>query len=57
MMGAEAALGVAVSVTYRLCSVALGLFGGLFLLAPGGREVRREALEAAREAEESPGAD
>jgi uncharacterized membrane protein YbhN (UPF0104 family) len=57
MMGAEAALGVAVSVTYRLCNVALGLVGGLLLLAPGGREVRREAVAAAREAEESTGAD
>ena len=57
MLGAEPALGVAVSVTFRLCNVVLGLIGGLFLLAPGGRETRLEALEAVREVEESPGPD
>jgi len=44
MMGSVAALGVAVSVTYRLCTVALGLAGGLFLLVPGATPVR-ELLE------------
>lgn len=57
LMGSAAAIGVAISVTYRLCTVALGLLGGLFLLAPGGRETRREALEASRDVEESAGAD
>jgi len=56
-MGSAAAIGVAISVTYRLCTVALGLLGGLFLLAPGGRQTRREALEASRDGEESAGAD
>ena len=57
LMGSAAAIGVAISVTYRLCTVALGLLGGLFLLAPGGRQTRREALEASRDGEESAGAD
>lgn len=42
LLGAEAALGVAVSITYRLCTVALGLAGGVGLLLPGGRRVRSE---------------
>ena len=37
MIGASPALGVAVSVTYRLCQLAIGLLGGIFLLLPGGR--------------------
>jgi uncharacterized membrane protein YbhN (UPF0104 family) len=45
MMGASGAIGVAVSITYRLCCVVLGLFGGMTLLFPGGAEVRREARE------------
>lgn len=43
-------LGVAVSVTFRLAQLALGLVGGLFLLLPGARvdlsEVEREAAQA-----------
>jgi hypothetical protein len=42
VLGAPSALGIAVSVTYRLLNTALGLFGGLFLLLPGGREARRD---------------
>jgi len=42
LVGAEAALGVAISITYRLCTVALGLAGGIALLLPGGRRVRGE---------------
>ncbi len=45
MIGAEAALGVAVSVTYRLCNAAFSLLGGIFLLAPGGASVRDEVRE------------
>ncbi len=45
LMGAPATLGIAVSVTYRLISVGLGLAGGLFLLMPGGRKVRDEIHE------------
>ena len=37
LVGASASLGVAVSVSFRLCQLLLGLLGGLFLLAPGAR--------------------
>jgi uncharacterized protein (TIRG00374 family) len=37
LIGASASLGVAVSVSFRLCQLLLGLLGGLFLLAPGAR--------------------
>jgi uncharacterized membrane protein YbhN (UPF0104 family) len=37
MIAAPAALGVAVSVAFRLCYLVLSLIGGLFLLAPGAR--------------------
>lgn len=43
MIGASAALGVAVSVTFRLSQLALGLLGGLFLLFPGSRDELRAA--------------
>ncbi len=36
-LGSAATLGLAVSVSYRLCMMALGLLGGLFLLVPGAR--------------------
>ncbi len=42
MMGAPATLGIAVSVTYRLLSMGMGLAGGLFLLLPSGRKVREQ---------------
>ncbi len=42
LVGSTQPLGVAVSVTYRLLTVALNLSGGIFLLLPGGREVRAE---------------
>jgi uncharacterized protein (TIRG00374 family) len=45
LLGAAPTLGVAVSVTYRLLMMGIGLLGGLFMLLPGGRDVRREALE------------
>lgn len=42
ILGSPSTLGVAVSVAYRLLTMLLGLAGGLFLLMPGGRGVRRE---------------
>ncbi|MBL8863378.1 MAG: flippase-like domain-containing protein [Planctomycetes bacterium] len=44
LLGAPAALGIAVSVSYRLLNTGIGLAGGLFLLpfVPGAREVRAE---------------
>jgi uncharacterized protein (TIRG00374 family) len=42
LLGSSQPLGVAVSVTYRLLTVALNLSGGIFLLLPGGKEVRAE---------------
>jgi len=42
LLGSTQTLGVAVSVTYRLLTVALNLSGGIFLLLPGGKEVRAE---------------
>lgn len=42
MLGAPATLGIAVSVTFRLLSMLMGLLGGLFLLVPSGRGVRAE---------------
>jgi uncharacterized protein (TIRG00374 family) len=43
MIGASGALGVAVSVTFRLCQLLYGLQGGLFLLLPGTKAAVREA--------------
>lgn len=37
MLGSSASLGVAVSVSYRLCMMVIGLAGGIFLLLPGAR--------------------
>lgn len=49
LAGAEGAVGVAASVTYRLCLLVLGLAGGAFLLLPGGGRLRAEARRAALE--------
>ena len=43
MIGASGALGVAVSVTFRLSQLALSLIGGAFLLLPGSRSELRDA--------------
>jgi uncharacterized membrane protein YbhN (UPF0104 family) len=43
MIHASPALGVAVSVTFRLSQLAIGLLGGLFMLFPGSRDELREA--------------
>lgn len=48
LAGSPGALGVAVSVSYRLCTVVLGLAGGLFLLTRGAPAVR-EAEAALQE--------
>jgi len=45
VLGSPSTLGVAVSVAYRLLTAVPGLTGGLFLLMPGGRNVRREIRE------------
>ncbi len=43
MCGADGGLGVAVSVTFRLCQLAYGVIGGVFLLLPGARAELRES--------------
>lgn len=43
--GSSRLLGVATSFVYRLVMATLGLFGGVFLLLPGGAAVRREMRE------------
>jgi uncharacterized membrane protein YbhN (UPF0104 family) len=40
LAGDEPTIGVAVSITFRLLMMAMGLLGGVFLLLPSGREVR-----------------
>jgi len=45
VLGSPSTLGVAVSVAYRLLTAVPGLVGGLFLLLPSGRSVRREIEE------------
>jgi uncharacterized protein (TIRG00374 family) len=45
VLGSPSTLGVAVSVAYRLLTAVPGLVGGMFLLLPGGRGVRREIEE------------
>jgi glycosyltransferase 2 family protein len=42
LLGAAATLGIAVSVTYRLLTMVMSLFGGLFLLLPSGKNVRSD---------------
>ena len=53
VLHAGATLGVAVSLTFRLLTVALNLSGGIFLLLPGGREMRAQ-MESAQSAESPP---
>lgn len=50
MIGASAALGVAVSVTFRLSQLAQSLLGGVFMLLP---KSQREVAEARREDDSS----
>ena len=49
LLGSLAGLGVATSLTYRLTTALLGLAGGVFLLLPGGRGVRRDLARASHE--------
>ena len=49
LMGAGAALGVAVSISFRIAQILLGLAGGLYLLKPGASAELHEA-EAEAEA-------
>jgi uncharacterized protein (TIRG00374 family) len=44
-LGGAAALGVATSVGYRLCNIAIGLLGGLCLFLPGARADRARIEE------------
>jgi uncharacterized membrane protein YbhN (UPF0104 family) len=46
MIDANATMGVAISVTFRLCQLAIGLLGGIFLLLPGAKP-SLDPLEAA----------
>jgi len=46
MIHASPAMGVAVSVTFRLSQLAIGLLGGLFLLFPGSRDELRDARKS-----------
>ena len=46
MVEADPTVGVAVSITFRLLMMALGLAGGLLLLLPGGEDVRSGIEEA-----------
>lgn len=56
LAGESLTLGVATSVTYRICLALLGLAGGVVLLAPGGRQLRGDFETASRElAGEGPG--
>ncbi len=45
LVGADPTVGVAVSITQRLCVMVVGLAGGLFLLLPGGRVNLEEIQE------------
>ena len=47
LLGASAAIGVATSITFRLCQLLFSLLGGLFLLAPGSRADLKEVRDAA----------
>ncbi|MFT5286176.1 MAG: hypothetical protein ACI8TQ_002344 [Planctomycetota bacterium] len=38
MIDARGSLGIAVSLTFRVCQMLLGLLGGIFLLLPGARD-------------------
>ncbi len=49
MIGASVSLGVAVSVTFRLCMLVIGLLGSPFLLFSGNREAIRQAEQGPRD--------
>lgn len=47
MIGTSASVAVAISLAFRICQLALGLFGGIFLLLPGARQELAEAEQSA----------
>lgn len=49
LLGAQYTLGVATSITYRLCLIVIGLAGGVIMLLPGGRSVRRQFAQSVGE--------
>jgi hypothetical protein len=51
MVGARGSLGVAVSLTFRLSQMLLGLLGGIFLLLPGARAEVGRARESGEQAD------
>jgi uncharacterized protein (TIRG00374 family) len=53
VLHASPTLGVAVSLTFRLLTVVLNLSGGIFLLLPGGSEVRAQMEDAQGSTEKS----
>jgi uncharacterized membrane protein YbhN (UPF0104 family) len=53
VLGASSTLGVAVSITYRLLITAMNMSGGIFLLLPGGKDLRVEGEALAPDAVES----
>ncbi|MBI5364447.1 MAG: flippase-like domain-containing protein [Planctomycetes bacterium] len=57
VLGASTTLGIAVSLTYRLLVTAMNLSGGIFLLLPGGRNLRAEGEELAARDEVSDASD
>lgn len=50
LVGGSATIGIAVSVTFRLCMMTLGLVGGALLLVPSGRAALSELEPAPRDA-------
>ena len=46
-LGGTFSIGFAVSIAWRLCMISIGLFGGLFLLTPGGKMSAAERAELA----------
>jgi hypothetical protein len=55
LLGAQYTLGVATSITYRLCLIVLGLAGGFVMLLPGGQSVREQFAESVGGELDSPG--
>lgn len=47
-LGGTFSVGFAVSIAWRLCMIGIGLAGGLFVLAPGGRMSEAERAELAK---------
>ncbi|MEZ6020349.1 MAG: lysylphosphatidylglycerol synthase domain-containing protein [Planctomycetota bacterium] len=51
LAGSSYTIGVAASITYRLCMFFLGLLGGLGLLVPGGTDIGKEFRQAEEQGE------